>query len=844
MDVQFDETRLKALLRLPRFPPRFLQQEPWQSWIRTHGDLQGIYAYLRTCPLASAQKELLELLLTHQYSHVQDYADALGISVPTYFSRLRQLVPDLLTHLNHWESASLASPRPAPWHAGLPAPLTSFIGAGSLIKKVCGMLRNPAIRLVTLTGPGGVGKTRLGLQAATQIQAEFPDGVCYVSLEHLKSPEEVAQRLAQALGIKENNNQPIHDLLLYRLRDTETLLLFDNFEQVSAAASLVTTLLMSAYKVKALVTSQSPLRVYGEHECRVSPLAFPDPTHKIPCTRLMRFDAVRLFVERARAVQTDFELTDGNAAAISGICAELDGLPLAIELAAARMQMYSPEQILSLLIKDRFEVLTNGPLDVPARHRTLRATLDWTYQLLDDAERCLFRRLAIFENGFALEAAAAIDAATQSVSGSGTQSVIDRLLQKSLLHTDTTRKGARFFMLQTVRKYALECLNNGGEWEETSRAHADYFSCWVETSHARLDYLQEAAWIHCLNFENDNLRVAFRWLIDQNNVEQALRLAETLLRYWKFPVHQQEIAWSGLLLEKSHGLASPTRIDVLIRMGWIYYERMTLEYAAKFFDEALTLARRSKDTNRVSAALHGTGEIAQARGDHSTALAMYQESLALSQALADPVGIGWSMSHIANMASINLEIDYAITLLEECLVIFQHSGDAQGILVTKLNLGRMLLERSEFSRATALFDEALELTFKMEKQSEKSRALFSLGLTAFKQKRIETAKQLFRNGLEAATEQGILRGLLDFIEGLMSVSIEQGERQRAAVLAGALHHQRQVMNLPIHPIDQPGHEYLLARLRQNIEESSFIKRFQEGMTYSLEQLIQVALHSI
>jgi predicted ATPase len=853
MKIHWDEEHLKALLRLPRFPPRLLQQEPWQTWIVERGGTSEIYAYLRTCLLPSAQQNLLELLLPRQFSSSQGYADALGVSAPTYFTYLRQLIPDLLTHLNDWQAE--ASPAQKRLRSNLPAPLNAFVGAEKMVQAVCNLLRQPHVRLVTLTGPGGVGKTRLALQSAAQLQENFPDGVFNIALEHLDHADGVLLRLAQELRIKQIENQPLRDLVMLHLHEAQMLLVFDNFEQITAAAAAITGLLMAAPQVKALVTSQSAMHVYGEHEVRIPPLTLPDPLQGVSAARLAQSDAVRLFVERARAVQPDFSLTDANAPIIAQICIQLDGLPLAIELAAARMQVYAPQQILALL-NNRLGLLTEGPLDVPTRHRTLRAAIEWSYHLLDAQERRLFRRLAVFVNGFTAEAGAIVgaialptgslahDKANPSPfsprSDTPTESVnpgLTRLVQKSLLQTDTRQ--VRFAMLQTIREYALERLKESGEWEDAGRAHAHYFLHWLDG----LENIQPTARPGLLIAEGDNLRTAFRWMIDQQEKEKALQFIVHLWRDWEFLANPQEIAWSEALLANCRNMMTKRRLDALLGLGWLYYNRVDLERAAALFDEALALARQLNNISSISAALHGTGELAHIRGDDATAMTMFRESLLLAEELGEPISIAWSVCHLANMASLKSEIQPAIQMYERALALFRHRENAQGIIVTLLNLGRLFLERQEYARATAMFDEAQKLAIQVDDRASRSRAQFNLGLIALKQNNLDIATQGFRNGLQVALEHGLWRSILDFIEGLTIIATLKGQTQQAARLVGALQQHRQAMNLPMHPLGRPDFEQTMRQLRRKLGDAAFEKLAREGNAWTLEQTVQAAFVS-
>jgi len=421
--------------------------------------------------------------------------------------------------------------------SNLPTQLTSLIGREQEVAAACALLSRPHVRLLTLTGPGGVGKTRLALQVAIDLLEDFVDGVYFVSLAPISNPDLVAPTISQTLGLWESRDRPLFEHLKTYLQGKRLLLLLDNFEQVVAAAPLLSDLLMSCPELKMLVTSRAVLRIQGENEFLIPSLALPDLKQLQDSESLSQCAAVALFLQRAQAIKPDFHITKANASAIAEICVRLDGLPLAIELAAARIKLLPPQALLARLSR-RLQVLTGGPLDAPVRQQTLRNTIQWSYGLLDIQEQLLFRRLSVFVGGCTLEAVESICNALDD--GDGVVPVLDAvasLIDKSLLQQmEWEEEEPRLVMLETIREYGLEALTESGEMEVTRRAHADYYLALVEEAETKLGGPEQAAWLERLEQEYDNLRAAVQWLLERQeagySMEMALRLGGALRRFW------------------------------------------------------------------------------------------------------------------------------------------------------------------------------------------------------------------------------------------------------------------------------------------------------------------------
>src|SRR6266566_5700951 len=526
----------------------------------------------------------------------------------------------------------LREPKPAPKH-NLPVQLTPLIGRKYDSASAAALLRRPEIRLLTLTGTAGVGKTRLALHVAIELLDGFVDGVYFVPLAPISDHALVVPTIAQTLTLREVSDRPFLDLLEDYLQDKQLLLVLDNFEQVVRAAPLLSELLEVCLELKLLVTSREVLHLRAEHQFAVPPLELPDLKHLHKSQSLSQYAAVELFLQRAQAVKPDFQITPANARAIGEICSRLDGLPLALELAAARIKLLSPQALLARL-EHRLSVLTGGAQDVPVRQQTLRNTIEWSYNLLDAQEQQLFRRLCVFVGGSTLEAIEAICAPLND----GVNRVLDgvaSLIDKSLLqHKEQEDGQPRFLMLETIREYGLEVLEASGEVEATRQAHGAYYLRLAEEAELGIRSPLQTAWLEHLEREHDNLRAALQRMLEHGEIEQnremALRLAGALSEFWRIRGYDSE---GQTFLEQAlvarEGVATSVRAKILRAAGRMAIYQNDYERAEVLCEESLVLFRELGETQGIAHSLHYLGWAARERGNLTVAGSLFEEALAL-----------------------------------------------------------------------------------------------------------------------------------------------------------------------------------------------------------------------
>ena len=683
----------------------------------------------------------------------------------------------------------------------LPAQPTPLVGRERELREVCGLLSEKEVRLLTLTEPGGIGKTRLGLQVAAELLNEFEDGVFFVALAPITDPALVASAIAEALGVVEAGDQPLEEGLKGYLHGKELLLLLDNFEQVLGGAPLVGELLSACPKLKVLATSRSVLKVYGEQEYPVSPLELPRPGGLLPIDRLSQYEAVRLFIERAKAAKPDFSVTDENAPAVAEICMRLDGLPLAIELAAARKKLLTPSAMLQRL-GSRLKLLGGGSRDLPERQRTLRGTIEWSFALLEEGEQVLFARLAVFSGGRTLEAIEAVCDAEGDLPMDALEGV-SSLLDKSLLRQEEGPEGEpRFVMLETIHEYARERLEASGEAEETSRLHAEYFLALAEAAEPELSGADQLACLERLEAEHDNMRAALTWSLEKEP-ETALRLAVALARFWEMRARFLEGSrWLEAALRQSDRADFGTRAKLLSQAGTFAFYRTDFEHAIVLHGEALELYRQVGDDNGVAFALMCLGAQHMEKGDHERAAPFLEETLALSRRI----------------------------------------GDKRNTAGTLHNLEEVERQRGNYERAKALGTESIGLWREIKDDYNLSMVVGWVGLLeVWSGDQPDLAEGFLNEALALERELGYWAYAAYCLEAFAGLAEARGQDARAARLWGAAEALRTDIGAPL-PLDARRlYKPSMAAARALLGEAEWEEAFAQGMAMSAEEAAGYAL---
>ena len=728
--------------------------------------------------------------------------------------------------------------------ASLPVQRTGFVGREKEVAAAKELLLRQDVRLVTVTGPGGIGKTRLAVQVASGLDECFPGGTHFVSLSSLSDPGLIASVIVQTLGIREAGGQSPLEILKENLQDSlraPMLLLLDNFEHLVQAAPTVAKLLVMGPNLKILVTSRAALHVYGEHEFPVPPLAMPD-SRSMPPVELLQYPAVALFVQRAVAVKPDFELNRENAPAVTEICSRLDGLPLAIELAAARVKVLSPSSMLPRLAS-RLQLLTGGARDLPQRQQTLRAAMDWSYDLLSAAEQKLFRRLSVFVGGCTLEGVEAVcdtkgDLELDLLDG------IASLVDKSLVQQVEPAKGeSRFVMLETIREYALEKLETSGEEALTKRAHAAYCLVLAEEQATEQSGAEGAEWLERFTFEHDNFRAGLEWLTETGDAEWGLRLGTALFRFWEMREYLAEGRDRLDKLLKLAGAAAPTkaRARALFAAGVLADEQGDYASADALMRESLDIAHQLGDKQGAAVSLNALAVSARDRGEFAIAGSLFEESLVLWRESGEQKAVARSLSNLANVVKLQGDYARARSLYAECLSIFKGLGDRTGVAWSMNYQGDVARDQGDSADARALYDQGLAIFRELGDRWGTAGTLADLGSLAREQGNYPTACSLYRESIRIFQELDHKRGIARLLECFACSAAIQLEAERSLRLAGAAAALRQNIGAPLTPAEQAKLEAGLHPARQALTNTACEAAWLEGWALPAEKAIEEVL---
>jgi predicted ATPase/class 3 adenylate cyclase len=741
--------------------------------------------------------------------------------------------------------ASLPDEAPLPLHERQalrngPPTLTAFLGRTAELAATKALLASPMVRLVTLTGPGGIGKSRLGLQVAQDLVRTFRDGVIFVDLAPLRDSDLVPTAIAAAIGLRETPGRSVCDVLVEYLAPRQILLLLDNFEHLLDGATVVADLLAAAEQVKVLVASRAPLGLRGEHEFSVPALGLPELAGEQTLNALAVNEAVAFFTDRARIARPDFVLSEETAPMVAKICRQLDGLPLALELAAARLKMLTPAALLARL-EQRLPLLTGGPRDAPLRQRTLRATIAWSYDLLTPAEQTLFMRLGIFTGGWDLDAVQAI---MQPMSELDVFDGLTSLVDESLVQRDESAREMRFALLETVREFALERLRqNGGQEQSIAAAHAGYFLALTESARLGLVGIEQDVWLDRLDREDANIRAALTWTIDTGVAESGLRFARALWRYW---TSRGRLVEGRSWLERALALpdvetASPVmRADAHNALGNLLGDIGEYPAARQHYEAALALRRGAEDTSEIAGTLNNLGTIAAWLGEYNEAVALYEQSLAIVQTRSDPFALALALSNLGDVRLAQGDFAEAWRLQVESLHLREQAKDALGCAYSIYNLGEIARLRGNRGDADQHLCESLRRFTSLGDRVGTAYAEWSLADLASLTADMASAAEFLDRAFQTRLDIGDKRGVIECLETLGIAAIRAQIEPAGIGLLSCAGAQREVMSCPVPPSTAAAHARDLEGARTRLGATAVDQLLHEGRLITPAQAFSVA----
>ena len=739
------------------------------------------------------------------YPHtVRSLADALGLDEGGR-AALLAAVPGRGAAPSGAEDAPVPSASTGSAASTLPHPATALVGREKELGEVGGLLARPEVRLLTLTGIGGVGKTRLAAEVAREAAEDFPDGAAFVGLAPLGDPALLVSTVARVLGLREAEGRTPREVLEGHLRGKRLLLVLDNLEHLLGAAPEVAALIEACPRLVVLATSRAPLRVRGEQEYPVAPLALPPSTRAPTEDDVLGSPSGRLFLERARAVSPGFAVTPENAGDVAAVCWRLAGLPLALELAAAKVRLLEPA---ALLLRLDQALSTAWARDLPERQRTMRAALDWSHELLSEPEQGLFRRLSVFVGGFSLEAAEAVGA-TEGGGGVGEWlGHLGALVEQSLVGVEAGGNGkqARYGMLEPVRQYAREKLEESGEAEATTQGHAGYFVALAEAAEPKLRGADQVEWLDRLDREGDNLRAAFSWALGTGDAETAARLGWALHYFW-----------------------------------WVRgYHREGRQWTEAALGHELPPALRAR-------ALHVAAAMTYAQGDYPAAEERWQEALRLSRLEGDLLVEGNVRAGMGMVEMVRLDHEVAASSMEEAIALFERCDEDYLASVLRVWLGTTLLARGEGERAERAFEEGLVAARRLKIPSLAYIALYNLAQLALARGDHAEAARMLGEGIELSGHTKDRASLAQFLEALAAITSSRGEAERSALLLGAAEGSLREGEARVHNFYRvyPSlRERAVTDARAALGDSAFEAARERGQAMTFEQAVGYALEAV
>jgi predicted ATPase len=831
-----------------RYAARQLELDPWRE--EAHRQLMAVLSRSGRRNEALVQYEQCRRIL----------ADELGVepepATTALYEQIRTAVSSELAvqALKTPDSAFVTQ-----YQHTFPAQLTSFVGREEELAALAELLANPTCRLITIIGPGGIGKTRLALQAAAEQAEMFAAGAAFVPLAALSAVDFLIPAITGALNIPSQSQQSLKDQLLVYLRERELLLVLDNFEQLLAGADLLAEILARAPGVTLLVTSRERLALHGEWLFDLEGLSYPAGES---IEQLERYSAVQLFTQRAGQVQRRFALTEDQAPSAARICRLVEGLPLAIELAAATVRERSCAEIAAAIETNLLALVT--PLrNIPERHRSVWAAFEHSWRLLSQEQRRVMRRLAVFRGGFMLAAAASVvlsselkvlnseqdnseleiqNLALEPSEGSELLTTLAALVHKSLLRRSPA---GRYEIHELVRQYAGQKLRAAREQDQAHAAHLDYFLRFAELAEPQLTGPDQAIWLDRLELENDNLRAALGWSLDRSLVEPAARLAGAMWRFWMARGYLGEGRdWLERVLVPGNPLAPALRAKALKANGVLAWSQGEYRQAIQFCEMSLAIYQQLSDRDGIATCLHYLGSLALHQGEYARAAQLLEASLALRHELGDRWGVATCLNNLGALAGRQGDIVQAERFYEQGLVVARELGDKERIAVMLDNLGAVARDRRDYAQARRLYEEGLALFRAVNNRWNIPTCLNNLGGIALDQRDYARARTLFRESLALLQDLGDKEGIAECLEGLAGVASGPGRPEsirRAARLVGAAAGLRAAIGSSLAPVDRSLHERTVAAIRAGMNEATFVAAHSEGRALALDQAIAYAL---